>query len=419
MPSELRTLLRRISSRDPHTLSSSAQNGTTTFSPPSRTSTWSSMSSLSRTPTIEASCEATSGMNGGVKDCVRTRVLVLSDTHSAELVSRTEEGGEAWRAFKEPLPAADVVLHCGDMTMRGGMNEYNKTLDMLAKIDAPVKIVIAGNHDRTLDKDWLKENPKNLDLSLEERKAIWKEATDFWFDKNGRAKQEGVTMLEEGVHTINLKNGASLKLYATPYQPEFCNWAFAYPLETDRFNPRLSSLIGAKSACTNPIPSYTSSSSDSRPIDILLTHGPPYANLDRTTTGTLVGCPHLLRALMRSRPLLHCFGHIHESHGAQRIAWPPGPKCDAIATSSVTIKEFKKNWADEISDDGIKRVGYDVREATRKGFVEVDVSKTARRPVQRGLESLLVNAAVMDVQYKPANPVWLVLVDLPEAVEGS
>jgi len=72
------------------------------------------MANPRRAPTIEASCEATSGMNGGVKDCVRTRVLVLSDTHSAELVSRTEEeGGEEWRAFKEPLPSADVVLHCG------------------------------------------------------------------------------------------------------------------------------------------------------------------------------------------------------------------------------------------------------------------------------------------------------------------
>lgn len=183
-------------------------------------------------------------------------------------------------------------------------------------------------------------------------------------------------------------------------------------------NPRLSSLIGAKSTCTNPVPSYTTPTND-RPIDILLSHGPPYANLDRTTTGALVGCPHLLRALMRSRPLLHCFGHIHEAHGGQRIAWPPGPKSDDIATSSVTIKEFKKNWAEQISDDGIKRVGYDVGEAMRRGFVEVDVSKTARRPVQRGAESLLINAAVMDVQYKPANPVWLVLVDLPEAETGA
>jgi len=82
----------------------------------------------------------------------------------------------------------------------------------------------------------------------------------------------------------------------------------------------------------------------------------------------------------------------------------------------VTIKDFKKNWADEISADGIKRVGYDEAEARQKGFVEVDVSKDARRPVQRGMETLLVNAAVMDVQYKPRNPVWLVVVDLPEAV---
>ena len=55
-------------------------------------------------------------MNGGVNDCVRTRVLVLSDTHSAELMGRDGDGGEKdgdWMAFKEPLPNADVVVHCG------------------------------------------------------------------------------------------------------------------------------------------------------------------------------------------------------------------------------------------------------------------------------------------------------------------
>jgi len=82
---------------------------------------------------------------------------------------------------------------------------------MLAKINAPVKLVIAGNHDLSLDKEWLKKNPNNrLDMTLEGRKALWQEATDLWFGEDGRAVKEGIRMLDEGVHTVPLKNGAQL-----------------------------------------------------------------------------------------------------------------------------------------------------------------------------------------------------------------
>jgi len=82
---------------------------------------------------------------------------------------------------------------------------------MLSRIDAPVKLVIAGNHDLSLDKEWLKKNPNDrLDMTLDERKALWQEATDLWYSEDGRAMKEGVQMLDEGVHTIPLKNGAQL-----------------------------------------------------------------------------------------------------------------------------------------------------------------------------------------------------------------
>jgi len=42
---------------------------------------------------------------------------VLSDTHCAELISRDGDGDGGdyveGRAFREPLPSADVVVHCG------------------------------------------------------------------------------------------------------------------------------------------------------------------------------------------------------------------------------------------------------------------------------------------------------------------
>jgi len=67
---------------------------------------------------------------------IKTRILIISDTHNAPLSSK--EHGEPTAPFKSPLPSADLLIHCGDLTMTGELHEYHKTLDMLAEIDAPV-----------------------------------------------------------------------------------------------------------------------------------------------------------------------------------------------------------------------------------------------------------------------------------------
>jgi predicted MPP superfamily phosphohydrolase len=67
---------------------------------------------------------------------IKTRILIISDTHNAPLSSK--EHGDPTPPFKSPLPSADLLIHCGDLTMTGELHEYHKTLDMLAEIDAPV-----------------------------------------------------------------------------------------------------------------------------------------------------------------------------------------------------------------------------------------------------------------------------------------
>ncbi|RDL37056.1 uncharacterized protein BP5553_04489 [Venustampulla echinocandica] len=47
-------------------------------------------------------------------------------------------------------------------------------------------------------------------------------------------------------------------------------------------------------------------------IDILITHGPPLGYLDGDNN---LGCCTLLAALWQIRPLLHVFGHVHQSRG--------------------------------------------------------------------------------------------------------
>jgi len=71
---------------------------------------------------------------------IKTRFLVLSDTHGALLPEN--------RKSKEPV---DVVIHCGNLTQESKLKEFRTATRLLKSIDAPLKLVIAGNHDFTLD----------------------------------------------------------------------------------------------------------------------------------------------------------------------------------------------------------------------------------------------------------------------------
>lgn len=146
---------------------------------------------------------------------VKTRFLVISDTHSSDPATNNLPNA----AYRSPLPKADVLLHCGDLTMIGHLDEYEKTMSVLENIDSELKLVIAGNHDISLDESYY----KRIGRKMHGRK--WDEdmprkARDMWTGE--RARKAGVTYLEEGTYSFTLKNGGLLRVYASPYQPEFC-----------------------------------------------------------------------------------------------------------------------------------------------------------------------------------------------------
>jgi predicted phosphodiesterase len=88
-----------------------------------------------------------------------TRFMIISDTHNFEFGKAERYDGP----FVQPTPRCDV-LHCGDLTMTGGISDYKKSIRMLASIDAELKLVIAGNHDRDLDPKWDQDpDPKEFD----------------------------------------------------------------------------------------------------------------------------------------------------------------------------------------------------------------------------------------------------------------
>ena len=342
----------------------------------------------------------------------KTRLCMISDTHTrAPLPERSTSS-----AYREPLPKADILLHAGDITMIGRIQEYETMIEVLNKAEAELKIVIAGNHDITLDEEFYCETGmeqfhryQNEDLNAV--KELWTGA---------KAKQANIVYLEEGLKTFGLKNGARFtvscillpgyfcllpfvlrlfrthlstmitrtfklmlsQIYTSPWQPEYDNWAFNYPRSSDRFNP---SAEIAKVKAVNPVPSWPE-------IDIMLTHGPPSGILDTTRWGESAGCQHLRRAVQRCRPRVHCFGHIHEGWGAIRMNW-------STKTSERVIIDREKTL--------VQRSAY------------IDLTDSSRPGLKFGDETLFVNAAVLDQAYRPVNAPWVVDLDLPLGESSS
>ncbi|KAF2096909.1 Metallo-dependent phosphatase, partial [Rhizodiscina lignyota] len=296
---------------------------------------------------------------------VQTRILCISDTHSG----RPSAFYSKDKGFRKPLPKADLLIHSGDLTMTGKMVEYEDALSMLIDIDAEVKLVIAGNHDLTLDEDYIRKkkrpverHPMQLDHLYEE--GIAQRAMELW--TSPRAKEAGIRYLTEGLHEVQLSNGAQFGVYASPWQPEFRNWAFNYPHHEDRWSQIETKQVGK--------------------IDIFITHGPPHMHLDLCASGARAGCVHLMDALRRVRPRLHVFGHIHEAWGAERIKWEDNMR-------SIP-----------------QRIG-DSEEVKRRHAVFVDMSSDENRLKPRE-ETLLVNACVVDLKYEAENAGWLIDMDL-------
>lgn len=185
----------------------------------------------------------------------KLKVVIISDTHNNH--------------SKLLLPKGDILIHCGDFTFYSKDKEITAFVDWLKSTDFKYKIVIAGNHERTLDFNFTKK-PSKVKEYLK---------ANCYYLENELLEIEG------------------LKIFGTPLQPIHCNMGF-----NRNDNERLKSF--------SIIPSG---------VDILITHSPPFGILDTIYNGSHVGDKVLLSELDRIRPRFHLFGHIHESNGKEEV----------------------------------------------------------------------------------------------------
>lgn len=184
------------------------------------------------------------------------------------------------------IPECDFLIHTGDMSGLGYLNQIKIFFEWFDKQPAKHKVLICGNHD-------------------------------FLFQKSPEVIQEllkefpGITYLQDSSVTLE-----GYKFYGSPWQPWYHNWAFNAPQGDQLF------LIEK----WEQIPDDT---------DILMTHGPPYGFLDQVAwpPGHRVGCRQLLHRMKEVKPLYHFFGHIHEQGGKAKIFFHD----DGSATQLVNV----------------------------------------------------------------------------------
>jgi Icc-related predicted phosphoesterase len=345
---------------------------------------------------------------------VKTRILILSDTHGQDL--------------PELLGTkADVAIHCGDMTNESKLAEYETSLRLLRGINAPLKLVIGGNHDFTLHKPAFERILADSRRSSEEyitEDDIEREygtpgqATALFTKTTQESATSGVILLDEGSHTFELANGAQLIVFASPFTPsKSASMGFQY----------VPSPGSSSRAATDSGPLYSDGHIWAIPKDthIVMTHGPPRGLLDRSHDSTRTGSDALFAAVAEARPHLHCFGHIHEAWGARLVTWRgagyrSNQEDGALPSHFTHIDNERSRTVESLSSltpgrfdsaDVLKEKQDRLEKYRGMGACVASFSKEDEDPLRVGEQTLFVNAAIEGTLRLP----WVIDIDLPRS----
>jgi Icc-related predicted phosphoesterase len=163
------------------------------------------------------------------------------------------------------LPEGDMLIHAGDVALGGELMEVQRFVNWFRAQPHQYKVFVGGNHDKALE---------GLGLDL--------------FDPGA-----GITYLNNDTVTLG-----GLKIWGSP-----ASRTYGHICAFMRDEDRLAYLYES-------IPEDT---------DIVITHQPPYGLRDAEVDGIPLGSPSLMRAIVRVKPKLHVYGHIHGGYGKSEV----------------------------------------------------------------------------------------------------
>jgi Icc-related predicted phosphoesterase len=188
------------------------------------------------------------------------KITFISDTHNKH------------KQVTSSLPGGDLLIHAGDISSMGYKHEIQEFCKWFNSLENyTVKTFIAGNHD----------------FGFEKEPEMAKEVVNFYKD---------IVYLQDSFLGYGVDTENYVKIYGSPWQPEFHNWAF-----------NLSKGGLELEQKWNNIPEDT---------DILVTHGPVLGYLDKIIGQYInLGCELLAKRIKTIKPKIHVCGHIHSGYG--------------------------------------------------------------------------------------------------------
>nr|CAD2179526.1 unnamed protein product [Meloidogyne enterolobii] len=205
------------------------------------------------------------------------RFVCISDTHNHldEILHR--------------IPPGDVLLHCGDFTNFGDLDELEKFNKELKQLPHRYKIVIAGNHELGFE--------DGEDISGRRANAnMWR------LGSGSRGTPQGYKHLTDCIYLQD----SSVKIYGINIFGS--SW---HPLPGFSFYRSRGKAIFEEWL---KIPQAEFLGENYKPVvDVLMTHSPPLGHSDLPPRGDRMGDADLLNVVEKAvKPRVHVFGHTHE-----------------------------------------------------------------------------------------------------------
>ncbi len=161
------------------------------------------------------------------------------------------------------LPEADILIHAGDFMVHGcSTEEIDDFNEWLGTLPYRHRIVVAGNHDLLFESSPAEARTHLSNAVYLENAGITLEGVSFW---------------------------------GCPVTPVLPQWAFSAERGTAKYWDQIPAGIA-----------------------VLVTHGPPFGTLDKDDIlSSHMGCKQLTKAVLRIKPRLHVFGHVHGGYGQE------------------------------------------------------------------------------------------------------
>lgn len=212
-------------------------------------------------------------------------ITAISDTHTRHdhITENLSAGG-------------DILIHSGDFTSIGMLDEVSRFLEWFSKQPFTKKIFIAGNHDLCFDSEKIQYKKESYYYGSIDG-FVPSDSKPEWLVDILSNLPDDVIYLENSMTEFD-----GIRIWGSPNSPKYGHeWAFNKERGEDI------------AIVWQQIPNEA---------DIVITHTPIYGHCDRVLRdASNVGCADLYYRLNEVRPHLHFHGHIHEGYGYVSTDW--------------------------------------------------------------------------------------------------